>query len=285
MSSLSHKLKIGLQTISWGSSIDDLDALCGMAARLGFEGLEIAQKMSTVAQSDIADFHDVLTQQGLHLAGLAGGSLHSRLAIREHVRPEYYYIDEWDTEAIEAAFALDPAIQIGFHPHVYKEVDTIAAAREHLSAFPNVGLILDTAHLTLVGEDVLDIFQEYRSRVIAVHLKDWTSQYGSSPFSLGQGFTALGEGDLDNWNPATLARVLSKAEKERKRILSDMVAYMLQTEFRGWVIIEQDTAHGDPCDAAFRSMTWLHKAIGQSQMVLGASNHSNNIPLADASAV
>jgi len=152
------------------------------------------------------------------------------------LQPQYLYVDEWDETEVQEA--MDRGYTIGIHPHLYKSIGSIREADPYLQKFPQLKLIADTAHLHLAGDDVLQTLERYGDRVIAVHLKDWTSRFGRSPFRFARGFNELGQGDL-------------------KELLQSVVAYLQRADYRGWIIVEQDTPNGSPIDSARISREWL----------------------------
>ena len=232
-------MKVGLQTISWGAIIEDMEELASSAQILGYDGLEFAQTVSALGPA--AELRRLLQTYDLRPIGLAGGSLQSRIEYAEELGPDYLYIDEWDEEWVMAA--IEKGFSVGIHPHLYKAIDTISAAQYYLERIPKLGLILDTAHLYLSDDDILEGLNRYGDRILAVHLKDWTGRYGRSPFRFSRGFVALGEGE----------------EVKMKETLKKVVDHLLETGYGGWVIVEQDTAHGDPIKCAEKSRKWLQE--------------------------
>lgn len=65
-------------------------------------------------------------------------------------------------------------VQLAFHPHDHSRVYRAAEIRRFLKESDPavVGLTFDTAHIAAAGMDVLEAWEEFRSRVIHVHLKD-----------------------------------------------------------------------------------------------------------------
>lgn len=227
-------MKIGIQTISWGTRIDDLRLLAAQVSHLGYQGLEFAQNVNTLGSPD--ELCRILNEHQLSAVGFAGGSLRSRAAYAQLLQPQYLYIDEWDETEVREAMGI--GYTIGIHPHLYKSIGSMREADKYLQKFPQLKLIADTAHLYLAGDNVLETLEKYGDRVNAVHLKDWTSRFGRSPFRFARGFTELGRGELS-------------------QLLEAIVEYLQTIDYRGWVIVEQDTPNGDPVDSARVSREWL----------------------------
>ena len=233
---VSHVFKIGLQTIPWGDNLGNLNELCQRARSLGFTGLEFAQRVEQLG--DAQKLVDTLQKNDMTLIGFSGGSLRRRIEYAEIAKPEYLYLDEWDVMNIPTA--LEKKIKIGLHPHYYKTIEKVADAARYLPESELIKLLLDNAHLYLAGEDMVEALKTYSQHVIAVHLNDWTSQYGRDPQRYPQGFTALGMGELGDQ-------------------LEAVITHLLETQYAGWIIVKQDTAHGDPFDSIKISCDWLRK--------------------------
>ena len=50
----------------------------------------------------------------------------------------------------------------------------------YLQANPELMFVPDTGHLWLAGDDLLQVLEKTRDRLVAVHLKDWRPDYGFS---------------------------------------------------------------------------------------------------------
>lgn len=227
-------MKLALQTISWGPSILDLRELLTRARDLGFQGVELAQLPQNLGPVD--RLVRLAQETGVRIAGLAGGSLAERMEFARATSTDYLYLDEWEETAV--ADAISSHLRVGVHPHMFKTLGRVEDAVPYLTRFPQLGLILDVAHSCLAEENTVEELRRFRDRLLAVHLKDWTPRFGRSPFRFARGFVALGQGILSD----TLLRVTSE---------------LASTSFEGWLVVEQDTAHGDPFDCARQSLDWL----------------------------
>lgn len=230
-------MKIGIQTISWGTRISNLDELARQVAALGYQGLEFAQNVRTLPPPN--ELRQITDDNGLAIVGFAGGPLASRADfVQVLAKPAYLFVDEWDEK--EVLEAIHRGFTVAIHPHRYKSIGSMSVAKELLEKHPQLKLIVDTAHFYLAGDDVLKTLKQFNERVIAVHLKDWTSQFGRSPLRFARGFTELGEGELG-------------------KLLDDVVKHLQTINYQGWAIVEQDTHNGDPFDSAKISRVWLNK--------------------------
>ncbi len=126
------------------------------------------------------------------------------------------------------------------------EIDTLC----RLTDPGKVGLCLDAGHLAYAGADVLDTFRVYRERLGYVHVKDvdakvlarirrerlgWLDALRRYPF------TELGRGSLD---------------------IRGLIAYLRESEYRGWVIVEQDTTPRTSLESARISRQFLKEVCG-----------------------
>jgi len=226
--------KIGIQTISWGSRIEDINLALSQIGQLSYNGVEFAQSVDVLGPA--AELGKMLNEYKLCPIGLAGGSLLSRVEYAQQLDPEYLYTDEWDESGI--ALALEKGYVVGLHPHIYKSIGSLRTAEECLQKYPQLRLIVDTAHFYLTGDDVIETLKRYEDRVIAVHLKDWTSRFGKSLFRFARGFTELGKGDL-------------------RGLLDSVVSHLMKSQYEGWIIVEQDNPNGEPEESARISREWL----------------------------
>jgi len=230
-------MRVGLQTITWGAALPEPKSFGRDVREAGFEGLEFAQRVAMLGPATA--WRDALAQYQLVAIGLAGGALADRVSYAHDLGCLYLYADEWDEAGVAAA--IKTGLRIGLHPHVYKEMDTVAKAEVYLGRFPELGLVLDTAHLYLAGDDFLGALKRYASRVWAVHLKDWSSRYGIAPLRFARGFTSLGDGDLASF-------------------LDDVVCCLQEIHYQGWLVVEQDHSSAlSPFESAKRSRAWLHE--------------------------
>jgi inosose dehydratase len=138
----------------------------------------------------------------------------------------------------------DPA----FHHHMGTRVQTVAEI-ERLLEGADVGLALDTGHLTAAGGDPVAGMRDWRSRVNHVHLKDVDlGVLRSSPsweeVSRLRVFCELGTGDAD---------------------LDGFLAEL--GDYDGWLVVEQDWVPGPDDDVApqvaaqRRNRRWLAERL------------------------
>ncbi|MGV9819713.1 TIM barrel protein [Nocardia xishanensis] len=146
-----------------------------------------------------------------------------------------------DTAAAIREIAAAHGLRTAVHPHVGTQVQTEDEVERFL-ADSDLDLCLDTGHLLIGGTDPVGLARRYPHRIGHVHLKDIRAELaaevrsGAAEYSeaVRRGLYApLGAGDVDI---AALVRAVHAAG------------------YRGWFVIEQDTALGptDPVESASR---------------------------------
>ncbi len=218
-----RQMKVGCQTIAWGPRIHDLDDVLASIKAAGFEGVEIAQPPHCLGVSSITALLDALCRYPLSLVGLAGGSLQQRIEFCGSYRPSYLYVEDYDLAAAPLAESL--GFTLALHPHLFKPIYRLGDARKLLKSHPNLQFILDTAHLTIAGDEPGTAFEAVRGRLAAVHMKDWSPDYGRYSHRYAKGFTELGRGIIN------LAAILESLK---------------EIGYTGWILWEQDSTRSDP---------------------------------------
>ena len=252
-------MRVAIQTLSWGRQPDVGQMLADVAA-VGYAGVELAQHPDVLGPAD--ELHARLTGLGLVCLGLSGGSLDEKCrymtrystaillaklqgksaaaaaAGRRSARPSpYLYVDEWEGQrSVEALVGNTLAL----HPHMFKSFQTAREAEELLTRYPDLWLLPDTAHLTVAGEDVIGVLNRNFDRIIAVHLKDWTAEYGRAYHFYSRGFVELGRGDV---RPA------------------EVIRFLQLRGYQDWIVVEQDSTT-DPVGSARASREWLQHTCG-----------------------
>jgi inosose dehydratase len=174
-------------------------------------------------------------------------------------------------EALVAAEEIASAhrLRLAFHPHA----GTAVANKEDIFTLletTSVDLCLDTGHLFLGGVDPAAIARDAAGRVSHVHLKDVdakvVARVRSGELSYAEGareglYRPLGEGDLD---------------------IGEVVGRMQDAGYRGWYVLEQDTAltaepepaHG-PLEAARQSLEYFRRVISAKQHITAVEGGLN----------
>lgn len=143
-----------------------------------------------------------------------------------------------DGVARAADLARARGLEPTFHHHAGTLVDEPAEI-ERLLELTDVGLLLDTGHLSLAGGDPLQGLRDWRNRIDHVHIKDVRLD--------ARAFCELGSGDVD---------------------LVSFCADVVAGGYAGWVVVEQDWIPGpdddlaQPAAAQARNRRWLTDHAG-----------------------
>ena len=153
----------------------------------------------------------------------------------------YVYLDEWDERC---GNALSRGLRLSLHPHMFRPIQTLQEANAILARFdanryPNLQLLPDTAHLTIAGEDPVDVVKTQFDRIGAVHIKDWSPNVGRSYQFYASGFCQLGQGEVE---------------------LTAVLDVLWKRSFKGWIVVEQDYS-ASPYDCIVASMNWLRTKL------------------------
>ncbi len=135
-------------------------------------------------------------------------------------------------------------IRVAVHNHLGSPVETQTQLEEFLVRCPEVGVILDTAHLAVPGGNPEEIVQKYPARLAAMHLKDWME--------------LRPEVDLETWWDRGRFCELGAGN-----IGIDNIAVMralVEVGYDGWIFVEHDTHLQDPLKDLAISRAYLHAA-------------------------
>lgn len=141
-----------------------------------------------------------------------------------------------DVEGVVQAVELarERGFEPTFHHHLGTRVQTPAEI-ERLLEGSDVGLLLDTGHLTAAGGDPVRALRDWRERINHLHVKDWR----------GGVFCELGTGDVD-----------------LEGFFAELGGY------DGWLVVEQDWVprpedeFAEQAEAQARNRRWLTEHTG-----------------------
>jgi inosose dehydratase len=271
-------MRIAHHTITWGgvvghpagvTSIKDLyylsagsivDAVRDIGA-VGYEGTEVFDGNLAAIADHPQPFLDTLAGAGVELVSVYSGAnfvyadvlpdemarlrracelAHrfgaSRLVVGGGARRTGGTPDE-DYDRLGAALdrvsdlAAEHGLEASYHPHLSTIVES-PDELERLMAVTRIGFCPDTAHLAAGGGDPAALIRRYPERLAHVHLKDIDLATGT--------FLPLGEGDLD---------------------FDDIVKAVVDAAYDSWLVVELDSADGDPKDAAAVSHAYLRDLL------------------------
>jgi len=146
-------------------------------------------------------------------------------------------------------------MKVGFHPHVgtgiqsLEEIDRLM----ELTDPELVGLLFDTGHSTIAGEDPVAILKKYINRVVHIHVKDVRREVfeqvkaGNHSFLWGVKngmFTVPGDGSCVDWD--------------------SIFSILKGSDYEGWIVVEaeQDPAKANPLEYAIKARKYIHEVCG-----------------------
>jgi len=157
-----------------------------------------------------------------------------------------------------ADYTLSQGVQVAYHHHMGTMIQSEQEVDELMKRTgPQVGLLLDTGHMTFAGSDPVAVARRWASRIVHVHCKDIRPQVLAEARNnklsfldavLNGAFTVPGDGCVDY--PAVF-----KVLKEAK--------------YSGWLVVEaeQDPAVANPLAYAKLGYKNLHKFASDAQLI------------------
>jgi signal transduction histidine kinase/sugar phosphate isomerase/epimerase len=250
----------GFQTILWRRKLADPKALRRALAsirRFGFSGVEFADSPRHLPSPSVIS--DLLAEFDLDLIGVAGGNLADKVRFIEKMQPywaarqrsrrlPYVYVEDCDAEV--AAVARDVCVALHLHYPM-----SVSDAYNLLDRYDGLHWLPDTAHLYISGANVPEAIFRYRNRLAAVHLKDWTSQYGRTSYRYAKGFVELGCGELEH-APDTNSGDGPSSGKTID-VLNETMKILADSAYDGWVIAELDYARASEDQSVHDCAAWF----------------------------
>jgi len=178
-----------------------------------------------------------------------------------HLRPKFP-ADRWQEYGAKlsefARYTQSQGLQIAYHHHmgtVIESAEDVDNLMKHTG--PEVGLLLDTGHLTFAGENPLAVAQRWISRINHVHCKDIRADVlaevknRKSSFLnavLSGVFTVPGDGSVD---------------------YPPIFDVLKQHNYQGWLVVEaeQDPAVAHPLTYATLGYNNLHRMAHQAGLL------------------
>lgn len=238
-------MKVGVETVTWGIRLHPIEKILDLIAEAGYQGVEIAQRFDSIGVRDIDHLLNLLSRRNLRLTGLVGGTLAERIAFCRTACVDYLYVEPWELPKLNTA--IEKGFRPALHPRIFSPVSRSEDIIRVLDQYPLLSVILDTAHTTIAGENPADLVEKLRDRIVAIHLKDWTPEFGRSSYRYARGFTELGTGSID---------------------LTTVLAALRRIDYKGWVISEIDGPRRDPADSVTKCAQWL----AQKNLIARANN-------------
>ena len=128
-----------------------------------------------------------------------------------------------------------------FHPHAGTFIETPAEVERLVSRLdPDlIGICLDVGHYMVGGGDPLQALRDLGERVTHVHLKD------VDPGVLRR----LRDGELGGFGEAVRARIFTELG-DGMLDLDGVIDLLVQRDYDGWLMVEQDSCWGPPSESA-----------------------------------
>jgi inosose dehydratase len=155
--------------------------------------------------------------------------------------------------------AEDLAAQRGFEPTFHPHTSTHVEAPweiERLLDTSEIGLLVDTGHLLVGGNDPIEAIRSWGARVNYVHVKDVRLE-------VLQSVIRDGTGALDAWRRGIFCE-LGAGDVDLPGFFSALEA----SDYSGWIVVEQDRIPGDDeplseaAEAQVRNRLWLRTHAG-----------------------
>ena len=207
----------------------------------------------------LADLVDLLAAAGGHDLVIANSMTPERIAIAGRVPADGSagLTDEgWRRLAASlgevASFAAKRGIRTHYHNHVGSFVETPAEVERLLAeADPALlDLCFDTGHYAYGGGDAVDFVERHADRIGYVHLKDVDREVLRSAPAAGLSF-------LDALKVGVFCE-LGKGAAQIDRLVS----LLLDRQFAGWIIVEQDTSTRPASLSARANREYLREHFG-----------------------
>lgn len=231
----------------YGGNYDTTQRLADLK-RIGYDGVE---RMEATSPSDAIGKAIEFKRLGMDFTTCRGPNVECSIKWTAALGKNYIWAQssarDFNTfcrhvnAQVEAAAVF--GVQIGLHNHLGTLVETQAQLDEFLARCPGCGLVLDTGHLAAAGGEVLKVVDQYRSRLIVVHVKDWSSNGAANPVNNPKWhecgyFTTLGKGNIGQDNGQVVKRLKTLG-------------------YDGWVFVEHDTHLQDPLIDLAESRAYL----------------------------
>lgn len=261
---MDEMVQAGYSATEWGPGMpeDPAEVRDQMAAR----GLAMVGAFVRLGYRDRARW-DQADAEALAVAGrvrAAGGSILVAAELGDARRDaEAGHVDEaagltgeqWRNLAdglAHLADLLDPmGMRVVLHNHVGTYVETAAETRRFLDETDpaRVGWCLDVGHLTYGGGDAADFLDEYGDRIAHVHLKDVDPR-------------VLARAKAEGWSFGDALRQIIFPELGTGLVdIAGIVHWLADHDYDGWLVLEQDTTHRLPKDAAAINLRYVQSLL------------------------
>lgn len=245
---------------------DDIDALTREASARGFSWcgtyhpIDLVSGPLTEAQRDaVAVKAARLAALGCHDMVVAQDAVPERIVIAGQVPEDGSQSLPASAYPLAAANLHDAAavarrhdVALHFHNHVGTWIETpaeLGALLEHLDT-SLVDLCFDTGHYAYAGGDALAFLRDNLHAIGYLHLKDVDD-------------AVLAEARQEGWSfLEALKHVIFCPLGEGSADIAAILALLSGNRFDNWVVVEQDTCHGDPTAVARQNWDYIASQVG-----------------------
>jgi len=190
-------------------------------------------------------------------SGCIHGDKHAPLSARPVLRD-----DQWPEFgrrlSTVAAHVRSRGLKLAYHHHMGTVIETeVEVDRLMAETRGDVGLLLDTGHMTFAGGDPLSVAKKYKDRIVHVHCKDLRKSVMAEALNADKSFlsavvdgvfTVPGDGDVD------FVPVLKE---------------VAGAGYKGWLVVEaeQDPAKASPFEYASKGHQFLTEFARESGLL------------------
>ena len=227
----------------------------------GWYSGELARRSVEEEIAAVGPHLQLLSKNGANVMvyGEVADSIQGKQAVALSKRPQFAGDAQWHEYAEKldafARYILSQGVGLAYHHHMGAYVETVSDINRLMSLTgPDVGLLLDSGHITFAGGDPVDVLKRHIARVCHVHCKDVRPEVAAQARkqdwsflnSVLKGvFTVPGDGHVDF--------------KSLLKVLHDH-------GYRGWLVVEaeQDPALAPSYQYAqmgFRHLSELKRAL------------------------
>lgn len=229
-------MKIGFNTMIWGFRLESIEEVLDTIAEAGYQGVEFGQRPDGLGVDDVEELRALLEARDLEFVGLYSGTLKERVDFCKDFRPSHLFLEHWALE--HAPYAIEHGFTLALHPSRFTSVRRSEDALSLVEAHNELDLrvILDTAHMTIAGEDPIEAILNTKERLAAVHFKDWSPEFGRFSHRYGGSLKELGKGIVK---------------------LDPVLETLQEIDYDGWVIGELDRLSSNPRKSVVAYAHWF----------------------------
>lgn len=219
----------------WFGALYDFEERLNLLQQAGYDGLE---RISPNSAEDVLQKAAALKRHGMDFSTIRIGDVETCIKWIAAMGKSYIWADQsphandLDKYCQTVNYLSETCERYGIVCAVHNHLGSLVETQEQLEYFlekcPKAGLVFDLGHMAVAGGDVMEIAKRYYERIVALHLKEWTSTDPSAENWWDRGFfCGLKQGNypVDN---------------------ESVVKYVLSRGYDKWIFIEHDTHKREP---------------------------------------